>query len=143
MSPPMVGVPCLTRWISPSSSRMGWPSPLACSQRIRMGVPTSDTRMATAPASRRAITARTPGLARMSRGTRGSSAQVRSRSGDLSRDVPQRSEHGERNLSVVEGQHLPRHLLALFVALAGDDDDVARPRLAQRELDGGAAVDLD
>ena len=47
------------------------------------------------------------------------------------------------DLAVVE-RHLPgRELLLGLGAAAGDHDDVARPRLLERELDRGAAVELD
>src|SRR3954469_19503128 len=49
-----------------------------------------------------------------------------------------------RHRRVVERDLAPaRELLALLVALAGDDDDIAVGGQADRLLDGGAPVDLD
>src|SRR5688500_12670078 len=58
-------------------------------------------------------------------------------SGDQSR-----TERLPRDGDVIERQLAPAlELLALLVALAGDDDDVAGPRERDRPLDRGVAVD--
>src|SRR2546423_1200342 len=55
-TPPMVGVPALVMWPWGPSSLMGWPIPWTWSQRMRAGVPTTDTTSETAPATRSEIT---------------------------------------------------------------------------------------
>ena len=46
------------------------------------------------------------------------------------------------DLAVVEREHLARDVLALLVALAGHDDDVAAPGPADRQVDRRRAVGL-
>ena len=55
-------------------------------------------------------------------------------------DPPQRL---ARDLAVVERDLPGRELLLGLGAAAGDHDDVAGPRVAERELDRGAAVELE
>src|SRR2546425_1145838 len=58
--------------------------------------------------------------------------------------VPTKPAQGlARHLPVVEGQRAVAELLALLVALAGDDDDVALARALDRAGDRGAPVELD
>src|SRR5882762_8177630 len=115
--PPIVGVPALVMWPWGPSSRMGWPMPWTWSQRMRAGVPTTDTTSETAPATRREIT--------------GSPA------------VP--GQPGQRrpcDLSVVEGHGAVGEHLGVLVALAGENHHVPGPGRADGGADGGGPVRL-
>src|SRR3954453_2867423 len=54
--PPIVGVPCLTRCASGSSSRMCWPNSFFRRNAMNLGPTTIDTTIATTPAARTRIT---------------------------------------------------------------------------------------
>src|SRR3989442_1016268 len=107
-TPPMVGVPALVMWPWGPSSLMGWPIPWTWSQRMRAGVPTTDTTSETAPATRSEIT--------WSPGVLGQVGQRR-----------------PRHLAVVEGHGAVGEHLHGLVALARQHHHVAGTGLA----DGG------
>src|SRR3954469_3392014 len=91
------------------------------------------------PPSRESMTTRAGPAACGAGATSRAPAASATRSGDQSR-TERLPGHGD----VVEGHLAPAlELLALLVALSGDDDDVAGLGRPDRAVDRGAAVDLD
>src|SRR4051794_19039028 len=100
--------------------------------------PRSPTNRSPSPASRESMTARRGPSAVVERSSRAPAASA-TRSGDQAR-----TQRLPRHRRVVERDLVPvRELLALLVALAGDDDDIAVGGQRDRLLDRRAPVDLD
>src|SRR4051812_2846601 len=101
--------------------------------------PASPTKRSPSPTARESMTTRAGPPARGAGAASRAPAACATRSGDQSRTQRLAGDGDvvERDLAP------PLELLALLVALAGDDDDVARLRDAHGALDRGAAVELD